>query len=75
MLLKLMQQNNVQFKINVMKNMTIIYFLKFAIYGGIATYDYSIGSKYMVAWLLLAWFMFALAIIHELKPNKRSICI
>lgn len=53
-----------------MKNMTIIYILKFAIYGGIATYDYSIGSKYMVAWLLLAWFMLALSIINELKEEK-----
>ena len=53
-----------------MKNMTIIYILKFAIYGGIAAYDYSIGSKYMVAWLLLAWFMLALSIINELKEEK-----
>lgn len=31
-----------------------IYLLKFAFYGGIACYDYAIGSKFMLVWLLLA---------------------
>ncbi len=50
--------------------MGLIYGLKFALYGAIAAYDYSIGSKYTLAWLILAAFMLSLFTISEIKHTK-----
>jgi len=46
-----------------------IYLLKFTFYGAIASYDYSINSKYTIAWLLLAILVLVLWLRGELKNN------
>lgn len=46
---------------------TIIYYTKFLIYGLMSIYDYSIGSKWTFAWLLLALSMLSFAVISEIK--------
>ena len=49
---------------------TWIWLIKFAFYGGIACYDYWIGSKYMLGWLLLALLMLAFYIVDEIKQKN-----
>lgn len=44
-----------------------IYLVKFTIYGAIASYDYTIGSKYTICWMLLAILTLAFHIIEEIK--------
>lgn len=44
-----------------------LYLLKFAIYGGISAYDYSIGSKWTIIWLIIALMMLAFWIVGDIK--------
>jgi len=46
---------------------SIIFLINFLIYGYIAAYDYTIGSKWMVCWGLLSLLMLAFFIIEEIK--------
>lgn len=53
-----------------------IYLLKFVIYIAISAYDYSIQSKWVIAWLGLALMMIAFYIIEDIKNHideKRNI--
>ena len=47
--------------------MRYVYLIKFAIYVGIASYDYSIGSKWVLAWSMLAVMMLAFFIVEEVR--------
>lgn len=44
-----------------------LYLLKFCVYGGISAYDYSIGSKWVIAWLLIALLVLAFWIVGDVK--------
>ncbi len=46
---------------------SVIFLIKFLVYGYIAAYDYAIGSKWMVCWGLLSLLMLAFYIIEEIK--------
>jgi hypothetical protein len=43
------------------------YLLKFAIYGGISAYDYSIDSRWTFIWLIFALMMLAFWIVGDIK--------
>ena len=43
------------------------YLLKFAIYGGSSAYNYSIGSKWTIIWLIVALMMLAFWIVGDIK--------
>jgi uncharacterized membrane protein len=47
--------------------MKYLYLIKFLIYGGIASYDYSIGSKFTLAWAMLAILTLSFLIVEEVK--------
>ena len=47
--------------------MKYLYLIKFLIYGGIASYDYSIGSKFTLGWEMLAILILAFFIVEEVK--------
>lgn len=47
-----------------------LYLLKFVIYGSISAYDYSINSKFTIAWLLLAILMIVFWLHGELKISE-----
>lgn len=49
------------------------YLIKFLIYGGIASYDYSIGSKFTLAWAMLAILVLAFYIIDEVKDELKKL--
>ena len=44
-----------------------LYLLKFAIYGGISAYSYSISSKYTFLWLITALMVLAFWIVGDIK--------
>ena len=46
--------------------------IKFMIYASIASYYYSIGSKWTLAWSFLAVFALALFIVSEIKHNENK---
>lgn len=50
--------------------LTIIYLIKFAVFGTIASYDYSINSKWTLAWFTLTMLTLALFIVEELKNKE-----
>lgn len=45
------------------------YLLKFAFYIGISSYDYSIQSKWVIAWLGLALLMLTYYITEDIKNH------
>jgi len=49
-----------------------LYLLKFAMYGGISAYDYSIGSKWVIAWLILALLMLAFWIVGDIENTIKN---
>jgi hypothetical protein len=54
----------------------VFYYIKFMIYGGIAVYDYSINSKWVLPWLLLAIMVLIFGaiedIVYRLKTNNET---
>lgn len=44
-----------------------LYLFKFCFYGGIAAYDYAIGSKWTIAWLIIALLVLAIWIVQKIK--------
>lgn len=50
--------------------MKIFYLLKFAFYASIASYDYSINSKWTLAWSFLAILTIVLFLEQVIKDNK-----
>jgi hypothetical protein len=48
----------------------LFYLLKFFAFAMIASYDYSIGSKWTLAWFSIAMLELALFIVEELKPKE-----
>jgi len=42
------------------------------LYAGIASYDYSIGSKWTLAWFSISMLVLAFAIITEIKDSQKK---
>lgn len=52
--------------------MRVYYLLKFAMFATIASYDYSIASKYTLAWSFLAILMLVLFLEQVIIKSKSS---
>jgi len=50
----------------------LFYLLKFFAFAMIASYDYSIGSKWTLGWFSIAMLELALFIVEELKSNTNE---